>query len=142
MSTSWVNISRKLSTLKEKEFEAVRDMLCGDSVLVILFGSRARGEATPLSDYDVLAIKKQRSDRVVLKWPAQIFNYTVDEVFEELLRLNTLVLDAVLEGIFLCGDEKLFEELRREAETIVERRRLKKAETGWVSRAVLRDGGV
>ncbi|BAJ51213.1 conserved hypothetical protein [Candidatus Caldarchaeum subterraneum] len=142
MSTNWVNISRKLSTLKEKEFEAIKDELCGDSLLVILFGSRARGEETPLSDYDLLVIKKRRGDRVVLKWPAQIFNYTVDEVFEELSRLNTLVLDAVLEGRLLCGDEQLFEKLRREAEKIVEKQWLRKSETGWVSRAVLRDGGV
>ncbi|MEM0349910.1 MAG: nucleotidyltransferase domain-containing protein [Candidatus Caldarchaeum sp.] len=138
MSTSWANISRKLSTLKEKMFEEIRDELCGDSFLVILFGSRARGEETPLSDYDLLVIREHGGDRVVLKWPAQIFSYTVDEVFEELRRLNTLVLDAVLEGRFLCGDAQLFERLRKEAETIVEKRRLRKAENGWV----FRDDGV
>ena len=53
MSVSWVRISKSLEEKKEKRFEELTQRLCRNSLLVILFGSRARGDATPASDYDI-----------------------------------------------------------------------------------------
>lgn len=76
---------------------------------VILFGSRARGDWLPWSDYDLLIIGEFRGkylDRVreVLEAlkdiPASIepHPYTLDEALEMLRRGNPLIVDALEEG--------------------------------------------
>jgi predicted nucleotidyltransferase len=42
---------------REEAFERYLDALRGEEVTLILFGSRARGEETDLSDYDLLVVK-------------------------------------------------------------------------------------
>ncbi|PUA34274.1 MAG: hypothetical protein B9J98_00015 [Candidatus Terraquivivens tikiterensis] len=106
---------------------------CKDSLLVILFGSRARGEATPVSDYDLLAVKQEHiGDRLIIRWPAQIFAYSIDEVDKEIENLNTIVLDALVEGVLLCGDRLLFQKLRNKVDNVVKKRNLHKTKIGWV----------
>jgi predicted nucleotidyltransferase len=80
----------------------------------ILFGSRARGNALPHSDYDVLIIgdfeKKYLSrSQWVIKCapliPMDIFCYTEDEFNQLFHQYNLTAIDAVDEGIILRGHE-------------------------------------
>lgn len=132
MSEAWVKISRELAREKEERFRRILEGLCRDSLLVVLFGSRARGEETPLSDYDLLVVKREREgDRFSIEWPAQLFVFGLSEMREEIANLNAVVLDALTEGKLLCGDIEVFEALRREALETIERRRIRKTASGW-----------
>lgn len=87
---------------------------------VILFGSRARGDYKPWSDYDLLIIaefKKKYMERI-----GEIFEllsdarivvephpYTLEEAKEMLRKGNPLIVDAISEGITLHRDQRFLE---------------------------------
>ena len=81
---------------------------------IILFGSRARGDAHQYSDYDLVIIADfeepyaKRRDWVVRLTPdvsVDLFCFTPDE-FEQLFSdLNLTAIDAIGEGIVLVGNE-------------------------------------
>ncbi|MCS7129694.1 MAG: nucleotidyltransferase domain-containing protein [Candidatus Caldarchaeum sp.] len=128
-----MKLCSRVKSLKEERFKEIVGVLCADSLLVVLFGSRARGEDYPLSDFDLLVVRKEYTgDRLVINWPAQIFSYSLAEVRAELAGFNPVVLDALTEGKLVCGDEKLYEQLRREAVEMLEKKRLRKTGLGWV----------
>ncbi len=77
--------------------------------LIILFGSRARGDWVPGSDYDLLIIGDftekllDRIDKVLeaiedLPIPMEPHPYTVEEAEKMLLKGNVLIIDALEEG--------------------------------------------
>ncbi|MCS6784866.1 MAG: nucleotidyltransferase domain-containing protein [Candidatus Caldarchaeum sp.] len=128
-----MKITEHLSREKDEKFRTIVEGLCRESLLVVLFGSRARGEETPLSDYDLLVVKTRREgERLVIRWPAQLFVFGLSEIHDEVENLNTVVLDALTEGKLLCGNRETFEKLRREALEMVERRRIRKTASGWL----------
>ncbi|MEM2173335.1 MAG: nucleotidyltransferase domain-containing protein [Thermoproteota archaeon] len=88
---------------------------------VILFGSRARGDWGPWSDYDLLIIgdfEKNYVDRIGdvlellsdIKIPVEPHPYTLEESLEMLRKGNPLIIDAIEYGKVLYRD-KDYEEL-------------------------------
>ncbi len=97
---------------------------------IVLFGSRARGDWMPWSDYDLLVIADYRTsylDRLreiieLLKnipLPIEPHPYTLEESMELLRRGNPIVVDALEEGKVLYSTmefeklKKLYLELKR-----------------------------
>ncbi len=105
---------------------------------VILFGSRARGDWKPWSDYDILIIadfKERYLDRLktVLEMVDNVsleiepHPYTMEEVLEMLEKGNPIIVDALEEGKILYST-KDFEKLMKAYEEL-KRKGLKKTET-------------
>jgi len=136
MSVEWVKLSRRLARKNAEAFETVKRDLCSQVRLAVLFGSRSRGEHTPLSDYDVLVVKAEPSPAIFQRMgPVQVFSYGEEEIRKQLTSFNTVVLDALLEGVLLCGDKTLFEGLKSMAGKVVEERAVRKTEAGWMPAA-------
>lgn len=105
---------------------------------VALFGSRARGDYRPWSDYDILVIadsSEKYLDRIgrILELLGsvdvniELHPYTLDEAIEMLRKGNSIIVDGLSEGIVLyCGEK--FEELLNLYRELV-RRGLRKSET-------------
>jgi len=79
---------------------------------IILFGSQARGEARPDSDYDILVIKKDIEDELVLERAlyrnmigvgVDIIVKTPEGVEKAKNRLISVVKEAIQEGIVIYG---------------------------------------
>ena len=94
-----------------REIEEWIRRLCNEGYTVVLFGSRARGEARIDSDWDLVIIGS--------KPPAEPPNdlaqvhYANEEFAErEIMNFNTIFLDAFYEGKLLCGDQAVFNRLR------------------------------
>ena len=82
----------------------------------ILFGSRARGDHGPWSDYDILLIGDFHDPYLKrlkmlfeltegLQIPVEPHPYTLDEALEMLERGNPIIVDAIEEGKVLYADE-------------------------------------
>ncbi len=98
---------------------------------LILFGSRARGEATPLSDYDLLAITDGPLN--VEKPPfVQLFVIDVRDLELEVRRFNTVLVDAITEGIVLHDGLGIYEEVKEKVEEEIKARKVRKDWRGWV----------
>ncbi len=99
-------------------------------IAVILFGSRARGDYTPWSDYDILIIADfqspylERLKEVLdilkdVKIPIEPHPYTLEEAIRMLKNGNPTIYDALDEGIILYETEEfmvlknLFEKLKK-----------------------------
>lgn len=87
---------------------------------IILFGSRARGDYKPWSDYDLLIVAefdKSYMDRIgeLLELLSEVrivvepHPYTLEETKEMLRRGNPLIVDAISEGIALHKDQSFLE---------------------------------
>ncbi len=98
---------------------------------LILFGSRARGDATPLSDYDLLAVMDGPVD---VEKPSfvQLFVMDIRDLESEVRRFNTVLIDAVMEGIVLHDGLSIYEEVRRKVEREIKARKVRKDWRGWV----------
>ncbi len=105
---------------------------------IILFGSRARGDWLPTSDYDLLVIADFKSpflDRISelsalaegSGLPVEFHPYTMEEVREMLRRGVVSVIDALEEGVTLYEDES-FREIR-EIFSRMKRKGMKRSET-------------
>ncbi len=96
-------------------------------IAIILFGSRARGDWGPWSDYDVLVIADfkeaylERIGRIIellrnVKIPIEPHPYTLEEAISMLYRGNPTIIDAIEEGVFLHSTpeaQKLLNEYHR-----------------------------
>ncbi|MBI4664492.1 MAG: nucleotidyltransferase domain-containing protein [Verrucomicrobia bacterium] len=79
----------------EKIAEAVRRLVeAADPRKIILFGSRARGDAREDSDLDLLVVKREVEDRVA-----------------EIVRLNRVLKGLILPIELVVISERMFEEL-------------------------------
>ncbi|MEM1921304.1 MAG: nucleotidyltransferase domain-containing protein [Desulfurococcaceae archaeon] len=108
---------------------------------VILFGSRARGDYKPWSDYDILIIADFRDkylDRIgnILELidntnlTIEPHPYTLKEAIEMLKKGNPIIVDAISEGIILYSREE-FKELLKLYEELL-RKGLKRSETSII----------
>jgi len=98
--------------------EAITRMLSvGDPLQVILFGSRARGDAQPDSDYDLLVIEESAAPRYrrAAKYRRALFGllpskdilvWTPDEAAEWADVPQALVTTAIREGVILYEREE------------------------------------
>ena len=89
-----------------------------DLIAVILFGSRARKDHKPWSDYDLLIIADFKSpylERICevlkvlkgIRLPIEPHPYTLEEAINMLKRGNPTIYDALDEGIVLYETDKL-----------------------------------
>lgn len=119
---------------KEKEagFRAYSDEVKSMDALVVLFGSRAREDSTPLSDYDLLIISDERPPDPPNY--VQLFWYRWEEVEEGVRSFNTILVDAIVEGKVLHDSRGAYRSLREAVEIEIERRGLVKTALGWVKR--------
>jgi predicted nucleotidyltransferase len=110
---------------REEAFERYLDGLKGEDIALILFGSRARGEQTALSDYDLLAVKRRGSTSSAYKDFEPNLNISIFEVWldelEPAAHWNSLVLAALLEGRVILDNLGIASELKRLRERLIER---------------------
>ncbi|MCS7098453.1 MAG: nucleotidyltransferase domain-containing protein [Candidatus Methanomethyliaceae archaeon] len=108
---------------------------------IILFGSRARGDYKPWSDYDILIIaefNEKYLDRIAkifellndINIPIEPHPYTINEAIEMLKRGNPIIVNALSEGLMLHIKEE-FKELLRLYEELV-RRGLRRTEVSII----------
>lgn len=108
---------------------------------LILFGSRARGDYKPWSDYDILIIADFESrylDRIgkILELIDGVglniepHPYTLSEAIEMLKKGNPILVDALEEGIVLYSREEFKELLKLYRELV--KKGLKKTETSVI----------
>ncbi|MDH5806808.1 MAG: nucleotidyltransferase domain-containing protein [Candidatus Methanomethylicaceae archaeon] len=109
--------------------------------VIILFGSRARGDYKPWSDYDILIIanfKEKYLDRIAeilellneIKITIEPHPYTLKEAIEMLKKGNPIIVDAISEGLILYEGEGLKELLKVYEELL--KKGLKKSEVSII----------
>ena len=114
---------------KRKKFLDEIEKLKDKKVLLILFGSRAKGKASFLCDYDVLLV----GDAELKLDFVDVFKYgNLEEIKREIDKLNSVVLDALIEGIVLVDNLKVADKLRKYALKKVSEKGLKKTRAGWI----------
>lgn len=113
--------------LKEVVRRLVKEL---NAKAIILFGSRARGDWLPWSDYDILIIADFKEDYLSrlgkvleilsnLPIPVEPHPYTLEEAIEMLKKGSPTIVDALEEGIVLHKSEdlsklmKTYEEMKR-----------------------------
>lgn len=99
--------------------------------MVSLFGSRARGDYTPLSDWDLLAVVESGDYKVEHRGVGQVVWLPLDKL-DEVLEWSMVVLDAVADAKPICGDRGKLEEVRKKVEEYVRRRGLVRTKHGWL----------
>ncbi|MBP1448778.1 MAG: nucleotidyltransferase domain-containing protein [Thermoproteus sp.] len=102
---------RRLFVEETKEIAAWIRALCEAGYLVVLFGSRARGEARIDSDWDLLVVGEAPPPEPPNDL-AQVVYLRQEEVEGEIERFNTLAVDAFYEGKLVCGPQELFQRWR------------------------------
>jgi predicted nucleotidyltransferase len=110
---------------REEAFERYLDALRGEGVTLILFGSRARGEETALSDYDLLVVRGRGCASSAYRdfdphLNISIFEVWLDEL-ESAAHWNSVVLAALLEGRVILDNLGIATELKRLRERLMER---------------------
>ncbi len=121
---------RKILLESHAEVEEWIKSLCASGYTVVLFGSRARGEARIDSDWDLVVIGETPPGEPPNDL-AQVHFATPEDAAAEVERFNTVFVDAFYEGRLLCGDAQLFQRLRELA--LRRTRGLVKTREGWVS---------
>lgn len=136
MFNKWLECVKELAEERERRFNALLQRLCQSSLAVVLFGSRARGDHTPLSDWDILVLTETGHYRVEAGELGQIFWLPIDEV-DRVLDFSMVLLDAVMEGKLLCGSGEAFAKVRDRVEAYVKSRGLVKTKSGWIRKDLL-----
>jgi len=123
--------------------EVVRRLVVkANAKVVILFGSRARGDWGPWSDYDLLIIgefKEKYLDRVGkileliedIPLPVEPHPYTLEEALDMLRKGNPLIVDALEEGKILYADKNYLDKLLQLYNEL-KRRGLSRSETSII----------
>lgn len=124
-----------------EKFNAFIERLKGKEMCVILFGSKVKGEDNLLSDFDLLVITKDKADLALnTDFPADLFCYTLEDSLKEIRNKNTIFLDAFTQGKVVFDDLYVFNSLKNEVKSVVERSGLIRCVDGWLLKAVV--GGV
>ncbi|MEZ0319432.1 MAG: nucleotidyltransferase domain-containing protein [Pyrobaculum sp.] len=105
--------------------------LCRGGYTVVLFGSRARGEARIDSDWDVVVIGEEPPPEPPHDL-VQAHFATAEEARRLVAEFNTVFVDAFYEGVLICGDERLFQGLK--ALAVEATRGYVKTREGWVAK--------
>ncbi|GAB6944252.1 nucleotidyltransferase domain-containing protein [Vulcanisaeta sp. JCM 14467] len=137
MYSRWLEVLNEVTRLREARFREVLSELCGRSLVVVLFGSRARGDNTPLSDWDLMAIVPSGEYRVEALDIGQVVWLPLSRL-GEVLEHSMIILDAVTDGKVLCGDSRVFEEVRGRVNEYVKERNLVRTRDGWFPRSIVR----
>ncbi len=128
-------LRRRVEKEKRRREELVRLASEFKELTIILFGSRARGDHTAASDFDLLVVyddvdalnefkEKLRKSGI----PADVKAYRLEEALA-LMSSSTVILDALAEGLVLQRGkflERLREEFRRAG--------CRKVRGGWILR--------
>jgi predicted nucleotidyltransferase len=114
---------RSKERFMEEAFERYLASLKDEAVTLILFGSRARGEQTAMSDYDLLVIKKRGATSSAYRnfdprLNVSIFEVWLDEL-ESAAYWNSVVLSALLEGHILLDNLEVKEEFMKLRERLL-----------------------
>ncbi len=117
-----------------REIEEWIKRLCSEGYTVVLFGSRARGEARIDSDWDLVIIGNKPPTEPPNDL-AQVHYANEEFVEREVMSFNTIFLDAFYEGKLICGDQAVFNRLRSLVLNVT--KGFMKTRDGWV-RAVNR----
>lgn len=112
-----------------REIEEWIRELCSEGYTVILFGSRARGEARIDSDWDLLIIGNEPPTEPPNDL-AQVHYANALAAEREIENFNTIFLDALYEGKLLCGDAVMFNKLRNKVLNVT--RDFVKTKDGWI----------
>ena len=104
-------MSRDVFLEMHREVEEWIRRLCSEGYTVVLFGSRARGEARIDSDWDLVIIGNKPPTEPPNDL-AQVHYVTEEFVEREVMNFNTIFLDAFYEGKLICGDQAVFNRLR------------------------------
>jgi predicted nucleotidyltransferase len=130
MFERWLEVLREVARAREEEARRLIEELCGRALVVALFGSRARGDFTPLSDWDLLAVVESGDYKVEHRGVGQVVWLPLDKL-DEVLEWSMVVLDAVADAKPICGDREKLEEVRKKVEEYVRRRGLVRTKHGW-----------
>ncbi|MGC9136500.1 nucleotidyltransferase domain-containing protein [Caldivirga sp.] len=130
MFEKWLVTLREISRRRELEAEQVIQHLCGRSLAVALFGSRARGNNTPLSDWDLLAIVSSGEYKIEQINIGQIVRLPLSRL-NDIIEYSMIILDAITDGKLLCGDPSVFNEVKARVDDYVHRMGLTRTSRGW-----------
>jgi predicted nucleotidyltransferase len=130
MFERWLEVLREVARAREEEARRLIEELCGRALVVALFGSRARGDYTQLSDWDLLAVVESGDSKVEHRGVGQVVWLPLDEL-DEFLEWSMLVLDAVTDAKPICGDRGKPEYVRKKVEEYARRRGLVRTRHGW-----------
>ena len=127
----------KLSSLQK----FIEEVLHKKNIIsIVLFGSMAKGTFNVFSDYDVLIVVSEDSDRFIDRlWKYSIISdgyvepvvYTLSEVKMMFQQNHLLLLEALKDGISLY-DTGFWKTLRREFEEKLKKREIIPKEQGWI----------
>ncbi|KUO84504.1 MAG: DNA polymerase subunit beta [Thermoproteus sp. CIS_19] len=131
MFERWLEALREVAKAREEEARKLVEELCRGALAVALFGSRARGDYTPLSDWDLLAVIESGDYRVEHRGVGQVVWLPLDRL-EEVLEWSMVVLDAVMDAKPICGDWGKLEEVKEKVQEYIKRRGLVRTEHGWL----------
>jgi len=131
MFERWLEVLREVARAREEEARRLIEELCGRALVVALFGSRARGDYTPLSDWDLLAVVESGDYKVEHRGVGQVVWLPLDKL-DDVLEWSMVVLDAVADAKPICGDREKLEEVRKKVEEYVRRRGLVRTKHGWL----------
>jgi len=131
MFERWLEVLREVARAREEEARRLIEELCGRALVVSLFGSRARGDYTPLSDWDLLAVVESGDYKVEHRGVGQVVWLPLDRL-DEVLEWSMVVLDAVADAKPICGDWEKLEEVRNKVEEYARRRGLVRTKHGWL----------
>jgi predicted nucleotidyltransferase len=130
MFERWLEALREVARAREEEARRLIEELCRGALVVALFGSRARGDYTPLSDWDLLAVVESGHYKVEHRGVGQVVWLPLDKL-DDVLEWSMVVLDAVADAKPICGDREKLEEVRKKVEEYVKRRGLVRTKHGW-----------
>ncbi len=129
----------KESLRRAVERFAEKVLLTYGEALVVVFGSRVRGEGYAASDTDILVALDRATleDLVYLAREARKSGVPSPEIhlysFRDLEEFegDSVIMDAILEGLPLVDTRDMVDRLRKAIEDYVRERRLVKTRTGW-----------
>jgi len=128
-----VSLVKEVEASRKRKFEELLSKLCQEAIAVALFGSRARGDHTPLSDWDILAIIGGGQYKIEVVSIGQIVWLPLDNV-GECIRKSMILLDALIDAKLICGNDEALNRARNEAMRYIEEAKLKRTRLGWVPR--------
>ena len=130
-----LNLSKVVEELKFSCKKIGRNLIS-----VIIFGSLAKGNYSGSSDADVLLVlkdapidegEKYRKYNVVkASIPVQLFIYTIDEIIERIERGDTFIIEAVVTGKPIMGNET-YEKLLSLCRKVIREKSMERTSIGW-----------